>query len=56
MRLHFLLALVSLLALALAWTKEDYEIFDLVSDLEAAEGASSTTYVTGKIVLDSATD
>lgn len=21
-----------------SWTKEDYEIFDLVSDLEAAEG------------------
>ncbi|KZV76100.1 DnaJ-domain-containing protein [Peniophora sp. CONT] len=31
-------------ALAAAWTKEDHEIFDLVSALEAAEGKGTTFY------------
>lgn len=46
MRLSFALILVFLSSLAAvcAWTKEDYEIFDLVSDLEAAEGKGTTFY------------
>ncbi|KAI0053576.1 DnaJ-domain-containing protein [Auriscalpium vulgare] len=45
MRLLFLFAFVALLAtLAHAWEKEDHEIFDLVSALEAAEGKGTTFY------------
>ncbi|KIO12720.1 hypothetical protein M404DRAFT_690502 [Pisolithus tinctorius Marx 270] len=45
--MRFVLVGVLLAALAtavLAWTKEDYEIFDLVSDLEASEGKGTTFY------------
>jgi len=45
MRVVYLLGLVlSFVTLALAWTKEDHEIFDLVSALEAAEGKGTTFY------------
>lgn len=45
--MRFVLACVLLASLAtavLAWTKEDHEIFDLVSDLEASEGKGTTFY------------
>ncbi|KAG8948089.1 hypothetical protein FRC04_010001 [Tulasnella sp. 424] len=45
MKLHLiLLGLLSLISFALAWTKEDYEIFDLVSAIEATEGKGTTFY------------
>ncbi|CAA7259842.1 unnamed protein product [Cyclocybe aegerita] len=41
----FLLAFLALLVTTvLAWEKEDHEIFDLVSELEAAEGKGTTFY------------
>jgi len=41
----FVFALLAVLATtALAWEKEDHEIFDLVTDLEAAEGKGTTFY------------
>ncbi|KDQ20672.1 hypothetical protein BOTBODRAFT_26686 [Botryobasidium botryosum FD-172 SS1] len=42
--LAFLFALIFLVSTALAWTKEDYEIFDLVGAIEAAEGPGTTFY------------
>jgi len=36
--------LLSFLSLAFAWTKEDHEIFDLVSAIETAEGKGTTFY------------
>jgi len=42
--LVFLFALTFLVSTVLAWTKEDYEIFDLVGALEAAEGPGTTFY------------
>jgi len=36
--------LVVLITTVLAWEKEDYEIFDLVTELEAAEGKGTTFY------------
>ncbi|KLO08266.1 DnaJ-domain-containing protein [Schizopora paradoxa] len=42
--LPLLTVLVCIFATALAWTKEDHEIFDLVSALEAAEGKGTTFY------------
>ncbi|KAG9016634.1 hypothetical protein FRB90_002749 [Tulasnella sp. 427] len=45
MKLHFILfGLLSIISFALAWTKEDYEIFDLVSAIEATEGKGTTFY------------
>jgi len=44
MRISFVAGFLSLAALALAWTKEDHEIFDLVSALEKAEGKGTTFY------------
>ncbi|KAG9005762.1 hypothetical protein FRB94_001328 [Tulasnella sp. JGI-2019a] len=45
MRATYLLAtLFTLFTFALAWSKEDYEIFDLVSAIEAAEGPGTTFY------------
>lgn len=45
MKLFFVLALLAVLATTVhAWTKEDHEIFDLVSSLEAAEGKGTTFY------------
>ncbi|KAL9712888.1 hypothetical protein Ac2012v2_004128 [Leucoagaricus gongylophorus] len=45
MRLYFLFSLLTVLAtVALAWEKEDHEIFDLVSALENAEGKGTTFY------------
>ncbi|ORY24784.1 hypothetical protein BCR39DRAFT_545926 [Naematelia encephala] len=44
MRISYLLALLGCLVVALAWTKDDYEIFDLVSELEAAEGKGVNFY------------
>ncbi|KIO32767.1 hypothetical protein M407DRAFT_95742 [Tulasnella calospora MUT 4182] len=45
MKLHLILVgLLSLLSFALAWTKEDYEIFDLVSAVESTEGKGTTFY------------
>ncbi|KAH9951606.1 DnaJ-domain-containing protein [Amylocystis lapponica] len=45
MRLLFLLAcLAALVAVASAWTKEDHEIFDIVSAVEASEGKGTTFY------------
>ncbi|KAI0092693.1 DnaJ-domain-containing protein [Irpex rosettiformis] len=45
MRLFLLLSVVAVLVTAaLAWSKEDHEIFDLVSALEAAEGKGTTFY------------
>ncbi|KAG8901869.1 hypothetical protein FRC01_009725 [Tulasnella sp. 417] len=45
MKLHLVLfGLLSLLSFALAWTKEDYEIFDLVSAIESTEGKGTTFY------------
>ena len=39
--LLYLCALFAALTAVLAWTKEDYEIFDLVSELEQHEGESN---------------
>ncbi|TDL29572.1 DnaJ-domain-containing protein [Rickenella mellea] len=45
MRLLFIFLLLGLIATsAHAWTKEDYEIFDIVSALEASEGKGTTFY------------
>ncbi|TRM67735.1 DnaJ-domain-containing protein [Schizophyllum amplum] len=45
MRLFTFFALLAVLAtVVLAWDKEDHEIFDLVSDLEDAEGRGTTFY------------
>jgi len=45
MRVVLLLSYVlSLFSIALAWTKEDHEVFDLVSALEKAEGKGVTFY------------
>lgn len=45
MRLFVFLAFLSVLVtLVSAWTKEDHEIFDLVSALEASEGKGTTFY------------
>ncbi|TFK75827.1 DnaJ-domain-containing protein [Pluteus cervinus] len=45
MRLYFLLVVLTTLAtFAFAWEKEDYEIFDLVGALEAAEGKGTSFY------------
>ncbi|CAE6422498.1 unnamed protein product [Rhizoctonia solani] len=42
--LLFLCGLFAALTAVLAWTKEDYEIFDLVSELEQHEGPGTTFY------------
>ncbi|WVR09110.1 hypothetical protein IAU60_006172 [Kwoniella sp. DSM 27419] len=42
--LTFVLLLLGLAVTVLAWTKEDHEIFDLVSALEAAEGKGTDFY------------
>ncbi|KAI9574733.1 DnaJ-domain-containing protein [Boletus coccyginus] len=45
MRVFLFVALLAALATAvLAWTKEDHEIFDIVSALEASEGKGTTFY------------
>ncbi|TFK43440.1 DnaJ domain-containing protein [Crucibulum laeve] len=45
MKLFYFFALLAVLATtALAWEKEDHEIFDLVSDVEASEGKGTTFY------------
>jgi len=45
MKLYFLFTLFAVLAtVVFAWEKEDYEIFDLVSALEGAEGKGTTFY------------
>ncbi|OCH94127.1 DnaJ-domain-containing protein [Obba rivulosa] len=45
MRVFFLLACLAALVTAVAaWTKEDHEIFDLVSAIEASEGKGTTFY------------
>ncbi|EKM59234.1 uncharacterized protein PHACADRAFT_249533 [Phanerochaete carnosa HHB-10118-sp] len=45
MRLLLIVAWLALLVVAVAaWTKEDYEIFDLVSAIEAAEGKGTSFY------------
>ncbi|KAJ7713756.1 DnaJ domain-containing protein [Mycena maculata] len=45
MRALFLFALLAaLFAVALAWDKEDHEIFDLVSAIQASEGKDTTFY------------
>ncbi|KAJ3778764.1 DnaJ-domain-containing protein [Lentinula raphanica] len=44
MRLPFLFLLIFLCATAFAWDKEDHEIFDLVSAIEASEGKGTTFY------------
>jgi len=45
MRLYVLFTLFAVLAtVVFAWEKEDYEIFDLVSALESAEGKGTTFY------------
>ncbi|KAF9652178.1 chaperone J-domain-containing protein [Thelephora ganbajun] len=45
MKPHFLFFWLTLLAVCvLAWEKEDYEIFDLVSAVEKAEGKGTTFY------------
>ncbi|TFK55945.1 DnaJ-domain-containing protein [Heliocybe sulcata] len=38
------LTLLALLSVALAWTKEDHEIFDLTAQIEAAEGKDTNFY------------
>ncbi|WVO15315.1 hypothetical protein L204_102971 [Cryptococcus depauperatus] len=40
----FIFAFLCCLTAAWAWSKEDYELFDLVSALEAAEGKGTTFY------------
>ncbi|KAJ1309207.1 hypothetical protein OPQ81_004876 [Rhizoctonia solani] len=42
--LLYLCALFAALTAVVAWTKEDYEIFDLVSELEQHEGPGTTFY------------
>ncbi|CUA67809.1 putative J domain-containing protein C2E1P5,03 [Rhizoctonia solani] len=42
--LLYLCALFAALTAVIAWTKEDYEIFDLVSELEEHEGPGTTFY------------
>ncbi|KAH9006809.1 DnaJ-domain-containing protein [Lactarius hatsudake] len=42
--LHIFSILVLLIGVVHAWTKEDHEIFDLVSAVEAAEGKGTTFY------------
>jgi len=42
--LSFLAILVLLIGVVHAWTKEDHEIFDLVSEVETAEGKGTTFY------------
>lgn len=42
--LLFLAAFLALASFASAWNKEDHEIFDLVSALEAAEGKGINFY------------
>ncbi|KAG8798596.1 hypothetical protein FRB91_011980 [Serendipita sp. 411] len=45
MRIHILiLSLVSFFTLVAAWSKEDYEIFDLVTAVENSEGKDTTFY------------
>ncbi|KAF9464467.1 DnaJ domain-containing protein [Collybia nuda] len=45
MKLFFLFAFLAVLATTvIAWEKEDHEIFDLVSEVEAAEGKGTTFY------------
>ncbi|KAG6829601.1 hypothetical protein H0H92_004070 [Tricholoma furcatifolium] len=45
MKLFLFFAFLAVLATTvIAWQKEDYEIFDLVSELEAAEGKGTTFY------------
>ncbi|KAG8865233.1 hypothetical protein FRB96_000123 [Tulasnella sp. 330] len=45
MRATFLLTILfAIFTFALAWSKEDYEIFDLVGAIEAAEGPGTTFY------------
>lgn len=44
MRLLSVLLIAALITVAYAWTKEDHEIFDLVSALEASEGRGTTFY------------
>ncbi|KAG8900649.1 hypothetical protein FRB99_005828 [Tulasnella sp. 403] len=45
MKIHLVFAtLLCILSVAFAWTKEDHEIFDLVSAIEAAEGKGTTFY------------
>lgn len=45
MKLIFICAVFAVLAtIVVAWEKEDYEIFDLVSEVEASEGKSTTFY------------
>jgi len=39
-----IIALVALFGVVLAWDKEDYEIFDLVSAVETSEGKGTTFY------------
>ncbi|KAI0335445.1 DnaJ-domain-containing protein [Cubamyces sp. BRFM 1775] len=42
--LHLIAFLAVLVTAVVAWTKEDHEIFDLVSAIEAAEGKGTTFY------------
>ncbi|KAG8746750.1 hypothetical protein FRC10_003733 [Ceratobasidium sp. 414] len=42
--LLYLCALFAAITAVLAWTKEDHEIFDLVSELETHEGSGTTFY------------
>ncbi|KAJ9123971.1 hypothetical protein QFC22_000762 [Naganishia vaughanmartiniae] len=44
MKLFTWIGLLALLTCVLAWTKEDHEIFDLVSALESSEGKGTTFY------------
>ncbi|KZT12474.1 DnaJ-domain-containing protein [Laetiporus sulphureus 93-53] len=44
MQLSLFFLLATLIACVAAWTKDDYEIFDLVSAVEASEGKGTTFY------------
>ncbi|KAJ9097688.1 hypothetical protein QFC21_004725 [Naganishia friedmannii] len=44
MKLFTVIGLLAVLTCVLAWTKEDHEIFDLVSALESSEGKGTTFY------------
>jgi hypothetical protein len=44
MRLFIFVAFLAVLATVSAWTKEDHEIFDLVTALEVSEGKGTTFY------------
>ncbi|KAL7421491.1 hypothetical protein Q5752_004378 [Cryptotrichosporon argae] len=44
MRFHLVVLLLACLTAVLAWDKNDFEIFDLVSALEAAEGKGTSFY------------